>query len=148
MERCVKAVDPAERAGGYARRLGEQELKPQYKIPVLLVQISFSKGERKMNFPMHLSDFITQLSACLNFSRTLLLILASNHILVCVLQHILSLNIKYIHVCVCKETHSSNSLHCSLFQMQGTHLFWVNIHTVEEECFIFRNIQHTFTTYI
>lgn len=51
MERHVKAVDPAERAGGYARRLGEQELKPQYEIPVLPVWISLSKGERENEFP-------------------------------------------------------------------------------------------------
>lgn len=72
MERHVKAVDPAERVGGYARRLGEHKLKPQYKIPVLPVQISFSRGERQMNFPTHLSDLISQLRASLNFSHILL----------------------------------------------------------------------------
>lgn len=104
MERHVKAGGPAERARGYARRLREQKLKPQHRIPALPMRISFSKGERKMNFPMHLSDFITQLCACLNFRHILLPILASNQFLVCVLQHVLSLNIKYSHVCVCKET--------------------------------------------
>lgn len=104
MERHVKAVGPAERARGYARRLKEQNLKPQHKIPVLPMWISFSKGERKTNFPMHLSDFITQLCACLNFSHVLSPILASNQFLVCVLQHVLNLNIKYIHVSVCRDT--------------------------------------------
>lgn len=118
MERHVKAAGPAERARGYVRRLREQKLKPQHKIPVLPMRISFSKGERKINFPMHLSDFITQLCACLNFSHILLPILASNQFLVCVLQHVLSLNIKYIHVCVCKETHSPNSVPCLSFQRE------------------------------
>lgn len=131
MERHVKAVGPAERARGYARRLKEQNLKPQHKIPVLPMRISFSKGERKTNFSMHLSDFITQLCACLNFSHILLPILASNRFLVCVLQHVLNLNIKYIHVSVCKETHSPNSVPCLSLQREGMHLFWANI-TVEE----------------
>lgn len=118
MERHVKAAGPAERARGYVRRLREQKLKPQHKIPVLPMRISFSKGERKMNFPMHLSDFITQLCACLKFSHILIPILASNQFLVCVLQHVLSLNIKYINVCACKETHSPNSVPCLSFQRE------------------------------
>lgn len=94
------------------------------------MRISFSKGERKMNFLMHLSDFITQLCACRNFSNVLLPTLASNQFLVCALQHILSLNIKYIHVCVCKETLTKL---CALpLITEGMHLFWTNIHTVEE----------------
>lgn len=104
MERHVKAVDPAERAGGYVRRL--RLLKPQYKTPVLPAWIIFSKGEREINFPMHLSDFITQLCACLNFSHILLPIPASNQFSVCVLRHVLSLNIKHIHVHVSEEAQS------------------------------------------
>lgn len=97
-----------------------------------------------MNFPMHLSDFITQLRACLNFSHILLPILASNQFLVRVLRHALGLKMKSIHACVCEEVRSSDSAPL-LIPDVGEAFFWVNTHTVKEEWFILRNSQDAFT---